>query len=485
MHRWSGFRSLALLLLILIWTSPLHARQAQGCIACHTDVLDLSRNAREQGLSPDSGLEVLIHPSFLLDDPHGRLACTFCHGGDARAESREAAHRGLVPDPASPGSSPPSCIPEYVRPAAEVPPTACALCHPDISRQVSSSAHPEHRRCGSCHVRHQDRGFLAGHRFVSHTSSCLDCHETDHLAPVDIHLAKGFTCIDCHTGSALHGQLAPPGQSCASCHGDPAQVTGEGPPAERHAFHTLHPELGCRTCHDAATGDTSGSPTHRIQLPTRQASRCESCHLNTDTTDVKLHEGLLPAADTHLRTHSCESCHDPARRDSPADCRACHDDNAAFNRDHPWLPATTRHFSEARCLTCHDGSGRARAADCAACHEAGDEALVHEHRWLPQEDLHHQALTCNECHRPDMHTLAPGCRTCHSTDSVLTGNHVPWYTRRPWIYTNALLMEDGTYLMGGNRIPGLDLGCAVLVVIAFIGCAIHALLRLLGALLRR
>jgi hypothetical protein len=133
--------------------------------------------------------------------------------------------------------------------------------------------------CKNCHVASCDgchRTDVAGKPAYSTKAAraqalCLKCHareaatmKTDKAQNfVDVHVQAGLQCMDCHTGSDVHGdgteyasmkQAGAVAPKCETCHPKLAQT----------ASHTVHSgKLDCKACH------------------VRQVVSCTNCHFET------------------------------------------------------------------------------------------------------------------------------------------------------------------------------------------------------------
>lgn len=225
--------------------------------------------------------KVYLNQESFFETVHGRYGCITCHGGVGDNMDFEAAHEGLVREPAS----------------AE----ACGDCHPDQVAAEPDSLHSNlagyetalsarstaenmaqinemrenhcdkcHTTCGQCHVSRPTNlggGLVAGHEFKGippMNLTCTGCHgsriENEYKGKnegvkADIHWMKGgMPCFDCHSADEMHGALgaaesrydgAPtPGCQDDGCHAD--LVTEQG-----LTYHTsFHFEvLSCQVCH--------------------------------------------------------------------------------------------------------------------------------------------------------------------------------------------------------------------------------------------
>jgi hypothetical protein len=250
--------------------------------------------------------KVLVDSETFPQSIHGLNGCISCHGG-VESPDKETAHQGIVRNP------------------SKDPEAVCGTCHPDIVANHANNLHSNlvgywtvldqrsvpkshpaideafdnhcsscHATCGECHVSQPNivgGGFVNGHLFKrtpSMTQNCTACHGSrvgnEYLGKnegvkADVHFRQGrMTCVDCHTGSEMHGSPA----DCSSCHTGP--VDSEVPP-----------------------------PDHRYDGI--QAPRCETCHANVAAgkDDVIMHQ-------MHGSDLSCQVCHSVAY----TSCDGCH-----------------------------------------------------------------------------------------------------------------------------------------------------------------
>jgi hypothetical protein len=254
-----------------------------------------------------------------------------------------------------------------------MPHGACKDCHPDAhSKQFSN-----YDRCESCH---NEKGFKPStYLFSQHQSTrfplagahgaiiCNECHKpavaVNLKSPTKFHW-DDITCTGCHE-DPHQGQLATgapsrsgrPGWNCTSCHNDSSWGVGVNATAAAPARNAL------------AKVDMA---------KTASVKRAESFdHAATDFKLTGPHANL-----------TCAECHRPAKpelgiksvvfRDSPKECRGCHEDIHGGQFDAP-----------------------GRVTRCESCHVA--------ERWKPSKFDHfspntfslagaHEFVHCNECH---------------------------------------------------------------------------------------
>ena len=131
----------------------------------------------------------------------------------------------------------------------------CHVCH-DKSRWENADPPVDWPGTDSCLNCHDDLGDPSA---GIDESRCLGCHgrqsaESGPLALSDVHRDAGFTCMNCHSLSEMHGDgnvydslLESPSPECAECHTDGGSAPA--PPATV-AEHTTHlANIDCSTCH--------------------------------------------------------------------------------------------------------------------------------------------------------------------------------------------------------------------------------------------
>lgn len=234
---------------------------------------------------PLEAWEMVKVDADFLESSHGRIQCIACHGGDATATEKQAAHVDLV---ALPGDQP------------EV---YCSSCHETASSNYAHSLHANlngyfkrienrlgysiendpvimehfneecgkcHASCGQCHVQRPvsvNGGFVAGHEFrgtPSMKDNCTACHGSrvgaEYLGEnesyrADVHwIPKAKRCEFCHNAREMHSSGIAfdyryentDRPKCEDCHGEQATA---------NIYHNMHwsneniPSLACQVCH--------------------------------------------------------------------------------------------------------------------------------------------------------------------------------------------------------------------------------------------
>lgn len=254
---------------------------------------------------------------------HYKVGCVGCHNGKDGTDDKNLAHSG-----------------DFIKHPSLFHQEKCASCHQGISDDFMTSIHngfgqmrkvairsglsgamdfdqlPAHQikgynancatchgTCGNCHIVRPPiagGGLSHGHNFVKSPDMlnvCVACHVSrgGHAylgvasgTQPDVHLKKaGYKCMDCHSGSELHGN----GQfveeryayselpTCVECH-----VTTVG----SNVYHTTHwGDFNCQVCHS------------------QDYNNCGSCHIHGDGAripayiDYKIAVNPLPLLKTY------------------------------------------------------------------------------------------------------------------------------------------------------------------------------------------
>jgi thiosulfate/3-mercaptopyruvate sulfurtransferase len=330
--------------------------------------------------------KVLVSRDDFLAEPHGQLACTMCHGGNATVTDKETAHADMVVDPSAP--------PEKV----------CDDCHYDTAMAGTGlhstlrgywtvlgergASKPEHdaarvetlmetfgQHCGTCHT------------------SCEECHyfptnseEGTVLVKEDVvaqKLAKVNHLAEIEAMSASPDQNSMQtmfGNHCSTCH------------------------TSCGDCHISQPENVGGGfvQGHVVMKTPSMSQNCTACHGSRVGNEyLGKHEGIPGDAHFRLERMNCVSCHAGAELHSPGtECTQCHTEDQG-----------TEFVTEA-----HRYSGE-QTPSCESCHpEMGawnDSNQNHQ--------IHKDKLACQVCHSVSY----TSCDGCHVAVSDKTGN--PFY----------------------------------------------------------
>jgi thiosulfate/3-mercaptopyruvate sulfurtransferase len=240
---------------------------------------------------------------------HYKIGCTGCHNGTDKTADKEVAHSGdFINHPSS----------EYS--------TKCNNCHGEITKNFITSIHNGtgqmrkvamrsgytsssdftklpashkegyskncatcHGTCGNCHVVRPlsgGGGLANGHNFTKSpdmVNVCVTCHTSrgGHAylgvgagTQPDVHFAnKKFNCIECHSGTELHGDGIPVEQryaysklpTCKKCH---ENVNTS------NTWHKVHADdFNCQVCHS------------------QNYNNCGSCHVHGEGARVPAYMG--------------------------------------------------------------------------------------------------------------------------------------------------------------------------------------------------
>jgi predicted CXXCH cytochrome family protein len=251
-----------------------------------------------------AGLCALCHPDVRVQferSIHGSesVACTSCHGGDAKASTVAAAHGGRFRG--------------KIR-RRDIP-ALCASCHSDAARMSPYNLATD--QYALYQTSHHGRGLAKGDEKVA---VCTDCHGVHEILPRDDTKSSVFaanipaTCARCHSDASVmrgynlsgdpyadfsagrHGQAllerrdaSAPG--CSRCHG----AHGATPPGVGDVNKV------CGQCHATARSYFLQGP-HRLAMDKAGLPECASCHG---------HHKVVRASVETIQT-VCTKCHDAA-----------------------------------------------------------------------------------------------------------------------------------------------------------------------------
>ena len=223
------------------------------------------------------------------DDIHGKVGCVICHGGDSRAQEKEASHEGLVVDP-SDGN--------------------CDTCHKDIAHKNEHSLHTSVDGMKAALVARGgdlSEGSPLAEAFDNH---CATCHTTCGQCHVSQPTALGGGLVSKHKFRKTPSMK----NNCAACHG--ARVgneylgENEGIPGDVHWKKAV---MTCRKCHSDELHGAGEPVADRYHNPL--LAKCEDCH-----QDVWDNKADNPQHEQHIGDLSCQVCHSVAYKN----CSSCH-----------------------------------------------------------------------------------------------------------------------------------------------------------------
>lgn len=241
---------------------------------------------------------------------HYEIGCVGCHNGNNNTDDKKKAHSG-----------------DFISHPSGYADQKCGSCHQEIVDNFATSIHngtgqkrkvtirsglngpqdfdqlPQHQiegynsncatchgTCGNCHIVRPlagGGGLAKGHMFSKTpdmVNGCVVCHSSrgGHAylgvaagTEPDVHFSmNGFTCLDCHSGSELHGDGHPVEQryaytklpKCEDCH--------QGS-ATSNPFHSVHyTDFNCQVCHS------------------QDYNNCGSCHVHGEGARIPSYLGF-------------------------------------------------------------------------------------------------------------------------------------------------------------------------------------------------
>ncbi|MDY6967634.1 MAG: hypothetical protein SVR08_03110 [Spirochaetota bacterium] len=123
--------------------------------------------------------------------------------------------------------------------------------------------------CDTCHAEKKGNYLLYSVKKSKDMGICLNCHSREKVTfaigkktkTLDVHIANGMTCVDCHSGSDIHGD----GNLYKSMR-DTGAV-----------------KASCDNCHKGEISKTRSHTVHKGKLD------CASCHVKNSTTCLNCH----------------------------------------------------------------------------------------------------------------------------------------------------------------------------------------------------
>jgi len=480
--------------------------------------------------------KVFVDTEFLEIDPHGKIACERCHGGNPKGADRQQAHRGVIRDPSFPDPSK-SCGECHV---------AEGKGHPEITKKYGTGLHitlapfknkiyrranPDpavrakidsamgthcmtcHSSCGQCHVSRPNSvggGLTEGHLFKKTPpvkTNCTSCHGSrvgqefhgeNEGVPGDVHhTAHRMACAACHTGDEMHGSGAAKAPfdryevtnraRCQDCHAMPGSSAPrkdkQGKTLE-HPSHAIHQDkVTCQVCHAV------------------QYKNCYSCHVGKDKSGMPYFETAPSRMDFKIGLNTRKSEERPEQyatvRHVPVSPGLfdfyIKDALTGVAKAPTWTFATPHNIQRKTpqnetCLSCHGNNKLFLTSKDAEGWEveANRDVFVPlkpappiRHSWLAQPERHLQKVDCLTCHNPALPSPLKDCLRCHGNNTILTATAAgkPDYSLTNWTFTNRELIDKGLYVVGSNRIPALDLLGISLILFTFVLFGLHGALR--------
>ncbi|MBI9045612.1 MAG: hypothetical protein JEZ06_14075 [Anaerolineaceae bacterium] len=250
--------------------------------------------------------KVIIDADEFLATIHGQMACTDCHAGDSENLDKDSAHVEIVAKPSEKGEACAQCHSKQVETFADslhvsqagywdsMTARGVPEDHPAVEEMFGNHCESCHTSCGDCHVSQPTSvggGLIDNHIFKARpslTRNCTACHGSrvgnEYMGKnegvlADVHFRQGrMSCVDCHTGSEMHGETT---QSCEECHdtSDEAFVA-----TDRYSGPIL-PQ--CTDCHAGITDGEDGNMMHTMHgdkvscqvCHSMSYSSCDGCHV--------------------------------------------------------------------------------------------------------------------------------------------------------------------------------------------------------------
>lgn len=125
------------------------------------------------------------------------------------------------------------------------------------------------KSCEPCHAKTEDGKCSYSLDKAKDMNTCLACHSREKVTfkigrekdALDIHIASGMGCVDCHTGEDVHG--------------------------DGTIYHTMRDEgavkASCKTCHSLEDVDIRAHKVHKEKLD------CAACHVANTTSCLNCH----------------------------------------------------------------------------------------------------------------------------------------------------------------------------------------------------
>ncbi len=234
--------------------------------------------------------KVLVSKEF-LDTDHGEIACVDCHGGNAAANDKKAAHADLDPYP-----------------AANNPEATCGECHEEIVATAKNSLHTTLSTFITVLQARSDMNkwpeideARKNHCAACHTNNCGSCHVSRPKSA-----KKGF--INGH----IFQKRSDPFNQCTACHGSRVGneyygMRGQGD------VHVSKYDMDCVACHEAEEMHAAAPEGLPGRYHLKEIVACTDCHQNLQYGSVRdhsIHIGKVQCQVCHSQTYvNCYSCH--------------------------------------------------------------------------------------------------------------------------------------------------------------------------------
>lgn len=310
--------------------------------------------------------------SLLEKDPHLSRGCRSCHKGNADAQDKDEAHKGMLKRPSEDLS------------------TCGGKCHGKIAANYGKALHytslgqrhgvlPRfsqaevklfdqkvfqqscrscHASCGSCHVKSPavmgiSLGLIKGHKFIKKDEgkTCAFCHggrvypeyTGEYGGATDIHYQKGMMCMDCHKKREMHGdgkkyltkQDVKDRPKCTSCHKTiksdklRVQVAHDAHKGKVSCYgcHASGQYRNCYTCHKESTS----KPGFILGKNPRNPKEVTTLRIVPTVRDTFAHAGIKQEHYDRVPNYWNTPAHTIKKRtDRTRSCDVCHTEKKDF-----------------------------------------------------------------------------------------------------------------------------------------------------------
>jgi len=484
--------------------------------------------------------KVLVDFDFIDEDVHGQISCEKCHGGDPLSNDYEDAHKDLVRDPTYPDATK-ACGECHASDGEDGHPGIAkknktnihvtlapfknkiylrASSDPSVREKIDSAMGTHcmscHSSCGQCHVSRPDSvegGFTEGHIFQKTppvATNCTSCHGSrvgkeyhgeNEGVPGDVHHREhNMSCMECHSGDEMHGcgmseetfdrYDVTNGSRCEKCHKMAGTETNEDDDQAKalvHPSHAIHQDkVSCQVCH---------------AMPYKN---CYSCHVGKSKSGVPYFKTDPSKMDFKIGLSAKVSKDRPEKyvtvRHVPVGPKLfdfyVKDGLTEVDKVGTWAFATPHNIQlktpqNETCLSCHGNNKLFLTEKDVQSWEVDANKDVFaplkpapsvRHNWLEHPELHLEKVDCLTCHDPSLASPLKDCQECHGNATILLekAEGRPNYSLANWNFTNKELIEKGNYVVGSNRIPAIDVIGILLILLTFVGCAVHGALRFMS-----
>ncbi len=452
-------------------TTPPHIPTGTvGCGSCHTSTSIFTAYTMNHAAVSTSRCDSCHNGSFTSEGTSGAQAksaghvattadCSTCHksttswaGATFTHQATDTACASCHNGTKATGMKTPPHIPTGT--------LECSNCHTNTATSFASYTMSHTAAsgiaCGACHngsyTSEGTSGAQAkGPGHVATTADCSTCHKstTNWAGATFTHATTDTDCSKCHNGTTATGMTTPPHiptgtLQCSNCHANTAASF-----TSYTMNHAAVTGIACGTCHNGSytSEGKSGAlgqatPPH---IPTGTLE-CSNCHTSTSSfTTYKMNHAAVAAS-------RCDSCHNGSFTSegtsgaqakgtghvaTTADCSTCHKTTTS------WAGAAYTHqANDTNCLSCHNGTTATgmttpphiptATLQCSSCHTNTAASFT-------SYTMNHATVTsiaCGACHNGSYTsegtsgaqakgkghvTTTADCSTCHKSTTSWSG----------------------------------------------------------------